>query len=467
MRCTMPHVRALIYTRQSLDRSGDGLAVARQEQDCVKLCAARDWTVIRKITDNDVSASTGKPRPGFAEVLRMIDSRAVDVVAVWAVDRLVRKLADLEDVIERCENAGVRLATVSGDMDLSTDAGRLVGRILASVARGEVERKSARQRRAYQQRAESGHPTQFAHRSFGYADDKTTPIPAEAAAVADACDQLLSGGTLRSIVKQWNGAGLTSAQGGRTITHQSVVTILRNPRIAGLSTYQGEVVGTGTWTPLVSEPTWRAVRALLDDPNRGRRTRGVRSMLGGLVRCQCGMKACSSTNSRGQHVYRCDRLRLPGSVGHVARLSNPVDDYVTELVIERLSRDDARDLLIDHSRPDVEELREAARALRARLDELGAEFASGELPASQLRVINDSIAAKLCEIEGEIADAGRVSVLGDLIGVGDVRTVWEGLDLDRRRAVIDALMTITLTSPGRGARVFDPDTVRIDWKQEQ
>ena len=61
----VPHVRALIYTRQSLDRSGDGLAVARQEQDCVKLCAARDWTVIRKITDNDVSASTGKPRPGF------------------------------------------------------------------------------------------------------------------------------------------------------------------------------------------------------------------------------------------------------------------------------------------------------------------------------------------------------------------------------------------------------------------
>ena len=93
----------------------------------------------------------------------MIDSRAVDVVAVWAVDRLVRKLADLEDVIERCENANVRLATVSGDMDLSTDAGRLMGRILASVARGEVERKSARQRRAYQQRAELGHPTQFAH----------------------------------------------------------------------------------------------------------------------------------------------------------------------------------------------------------------------------------------------------------------------------------------------------------------
>jgi hypothetical protein len=142
-----------------------------------------------------------------------------------------------------------------------------------------------------------------------------------------------------------------------------------------------------------------------------------------------------------------------------------VDKYVTDVVAERLSRDDAADLLIDHDRPDVEELRGAARTLRARLEELGAEFASGELPASQLRVINDSIAAKLAAIEMEIADAGRVSALGNLVGVDDVRAVWDELDLDRRRAVIDALMMITLFSPGRGARVFDPDTVGIGWKE--
>jgi site-specific DNA recombinase len=454
----------VVYTRQSLDRTGDGLAVARQREDCLTLCRDRGWTVAEAITDNDVSASNGKPRPGFTRVLRMVDDRAVDVVVVWAVDRLVRKLADLEDVIERCERAGARLATVSGDVDLSTDAGRLVGRILASVARGEVERKSARQRRAYQQRAEAGKPTQFAHRSFGYRDDKITPVPVEARAVADACEQLLSGGSVRSIVKQWNAAGLTSAQGGREFSHQSVVTILRNPRIAGISTYRGEIVGTGAWTPLVPEPTWRAVRAVLDDPNRGRRTRGVRSMLGGLVRCQCGMKACSSVNSRGQHVYRCDRLRLPGSVGHVARLSEPVDDYVTEVVIERLSRDDAADLLIDHDQPDVEQLRGKARALRGRLVELGTEFATTDLPAAQLRTINESISAQLVAIETQLADAGRVSVLGGLVGIADVRAVWDGLDLDRRRAVIDTLMTITLYSPGRGARKFDPDTVSIKWR---
>jgi site-specific DNA recombinase len=40
------------------------------------------------------------------------------------------------------------------------------------------------------------------------------------------------------------------------------------------------------------------------------------------------------------------------------------------------------------------------------------------------------------------------------------------MDLARKRAIIRTLMTITLHSPGRGARrAFDPDTVKIDWNQ--
>jgi len=466
MIATMPHVkRAIIYTRQSLDRNGDGLAVARQETDCRKLCDQRGWAVIETVTDNDVSASNSKPRPGFTQVLRMIDERVVEVVVVWAVDRLVRQLADLEDVIGRCERAGVKLATVSGDIDLSTDAGRLVGRILASVARGEMERKAARQRRAYLQRAEAGKPNPWTCRPFGYQKDKMTPVPAEARAVAEACEQLLAGGTLRGIAAQWNAAGLAPSQGAPMWKGQTVRAVLSNPRIAGLSAYHGEIVGSGMWPALVNEETWRAVHAVLDDPGRRRKTRGVRSLLGGLARCYCGAPAYGTRNSRGAPGYRCREMAGTamglGGRGHVCRLSGPVDDYVSEIVIERLSRPDAADLLIDYSRPDVEGLRNQAQVLRALLEELGVEFATGELPAAQLRVINDRIGQQLAVIEAQIADAGKVSVLGGLVGVKDVRAVWDGLDIDRRRAVIDALMSITLHSPGKGARVFDPATVLI------
>jgi DNA invertase Pin-like site-specific DNA recombinase len=209
----MTHVRAVIYVRQSRDRDGDELAITRQREDCERLCAERGWTVAEIVPENDTSASSDKPRPQFARVLATVDAGEVNVVVCWHVDRLVRRLADLEEVIARCERAGVKLATVSGDLDLSTDAGRLVGRILASVARGEIERKSARQRRARRQAAEAGKPARWSHRRFGFQTDKITPMPSEAAAVVAACDQILSGGTLLSIARQWTGAGHAPPQG--------------------------------------------------------------------------------------------------------------------------------------------------------------------------------------------------------------------------------------------------------------
>jgi len=52
-------------------------------------------------------------------------------------------------------------------------------------------------------------------------------------------------------------------------------------------------------------------------------------------------------------------------------------------------------------------------------------------------------------------------VLGDIAGASDVGAVWDRYSLDRQRAVIDALRVVTLHSPGRGVRSFDPASVEI------
>src|SRR6185437_4084168 len=147
--------------------------------------------------------SSSKPRPGFLRVLDLVEGRQVDVVVAWHVDRLVRQLADLETVIERCERSEVKIATVSGDLDLSTDQGRLVGRILASVARGEVERKGTRQRLANQQAARAGIRRTGTPRPFGYEPDHVTPRLAEAEAIRWAADALLGGSTVSAVMREW------------------------------------------------------------------------------------------------------------------------------------------------------------------------------------------------------------------------------------------------------------------------
>ena len=133
-------------------------------------------------------------------------------------------------------------------------------------------------------------------------------------------------------------------------------------------------------------------------------------------------------------------------------------------MISRLSQPDAADLLLVDDGPNLGALREEAAAFRARLGELADLFADGAIAGAQLARDTDRARAALQAVEEQLADAERVSALGDLVTAGDVQSVWDGLDLERRRAVIDALMAITLHPPGKGVRTFRPETVRVAWR---
>lgn len=456
---TIAHVKAAVYLRQSLDRDGSGAAVDRQRQDCLELVQARGWTLASEHVDNDTSASRARPRPAYVQMLTAVERGEVDVIVAWHVDRLTRRLADLEHLIELAERHHVKVATVTGDLDLSTDSGRLVGRILASVARGEVERKGARQRRAQQQAASLGRP-QGGRRAFGYSRDGATVEPDEAREVRKAYRTLLAGGSLRGIAADWNNRAITTTM-GNPWSPTSVRRVLLNPRNAALRSYRGAVVGPGSWKPLVSEDTWQAVRAMLADPHRRTTTTppGRLYLLPGLALCHCGATVTTGRTQHGVRTYRCR-----ASKGHMSRAAEPVDAFVEAVVIARLERPDAAELLVDGQVPDLDDHRERLTALRGRLDELATALADGLLPLDAVRRESDRLRRELTTTEAAMHSIDRSAVLGDLVRSRDVAETWGRLDLDRRRAVIDCLMVAHLLAPGRGRREFDPETVQIEWR---
>lgn len=454
-------MRAAVYLRQSLDRNGSGAAVSRQREDCRALAAARGWEVVREYCDNDVSASSRKPRPEYRRMLTDAGRDDFGVVVAWHVDRLARRLVDLEELIDQAGRTDLKIATVNGDLDLSNDTGRLVGRILASVAAGEVERKGARQARARLQAATEGRPP-GGWRAFGYDDNGLTVRRAESRLVKLGYRRLLAGGSLRGIAGEWNMAGATSTK-GRPWRPDSVRSVLLNARNAGLSTYRGEVVGNGRWPGIVDEATWRAACAIFADPSR-RTTPDTRRryLLSGLASCgRCGALVDTGRTQHGVRTYKCSAHR------HLARGAQPVDDLIAEVVIGRLSRPDARDLLVDEDAPDADALREEAQALRTRLDDLAGLYAAGAVTASQLATGTVRLRERLTIAETRLADTARVAVLGDVVGATDVGKTWSRLDVDRQRRVVDTLMEITLLSVGRGNRTFDPAQVAIEWRSER
>ena len=73
--------RAAIYTRISQDREGAGLGVERQEADCRALADRLGWKIVAVHPDNDLSAYSGKPRPGYLALLADLRAGTADAVS--------------------------------------------------------------------------------------------------------------------------------------------------------------------------------------------------------------------------------------------------------------------------------------------------------------------------------------------------------------------------------------------------
>lgn len=448
-------IRAGIYCRISKDRSGLGLGVERQQEDCAALCERRGWTVAGVYVDNDVSASTGKRRPAYQRMLADLEAGSLEAVVVWALDRLHRRPVELEYFLDLVDRRAVMLASVGGNVDLSSYSGRLHARIMGAVARAEVDAKSERTKRAALQAARQGR-WRGGSRMFGYGPDGVSVVPEEAAELRRLASAVLAGESLHALARDLRARGARTAAGGEW-TYQTLRELLRRPRLAGLSVYRGEVVGPGNWPAILPEDTHRAVRALLDDPARRKVTsNGPRWLLSGLAVCGVCRQPVHTSGARGRIVYRC--------VGHVARSTEPLDRFVSDLVVARLSQPDAAELLVAKSPDDTAGLHERATALRVQLDEVAGLFADGKVTAAQLATASDRLRAHLADVERHLAEASREPAVAELVR-GDARRVWDRLSLVRRRAVVAALLTVVVVPhASRGGTRFRPEAIGITWR---
>ncbi|WP_435610851.1 recombinase family protein [Streptomyces sp. C10-9-1] len=481
-------IRAVIYTRISQDRTGAGLGVERQRQDCQALASRRGWDVVETYSDNDVSAYSGKPRKDYQRMLADLEEGAATVVIVWHTDRLHRSPTELERYIDLCERRGVSTHTVqAGELDLANPSGRMTARILGAVARQESEHKGHRISRARMQRAKAG---QWGGgiRPFGWGvptgemktkvDRKTgeesevpvldmsKAVPEEAAAIETGHDILLSGGSLKAWVRWLADKGITSSR-GNPIRHMDARDYLLRARNAGIAVYKGEEIGRGSWEPLVSEEKHRAVVAILKDPSR-RTTPGPQPRWFGSLIYRCGRPGCTAyvyvTQSGGlKHPsYRCQTAHGGG------RNAAVLDRYVQDLIIERLSREDAQDLLAPGPEGvDVAALQLESEQIRRRLTDVAAAFGAGQISMPEFTEASTVARTQLEGVNKQLARAATEDPLVPLIGAPDVRQAWKDLGLDRQRAVLKTLLNVVI-KPARTGRMpdgsyFDYDSIETHW----
>lgn len=452
-----------IYARISSDKSGKAEGVSDQETRCRRDVAERlGWNVVAVYTDNDISAHSGKLRPGYQAMMQDIRDGRIQAVAAVHTDRLHRRLPELIEFITLCMEQGTIVQTVrAGEMDLSTATGRSNALIGAVLAQQEVERGIERMLDAKQRAAQAGKYL-GGPRPFGFQAGGIELNHVEAQAIREATRDVLAGASLASVCRRWNEAGLLTTR-GNTWKMNSVRHTLMRPRNAGKSVHKGKVTGVSMSAPIVDEADWLGLCAVLNDPARRIalsnewRWQGA----GGAYLCGlCDGKMRVSGSKHHSKSYRCVEK------GCISRKADVLDRFISDLMIGRLSMPDAVTMFASPKvAVDVPALSASKAALEARAGELGVMFADGDIDAVALRRGTERLRSEIADIEAELAKARESGPVEELVlDPAGVAAVWETKSAEFRSQVIRSVADVRVMPTAPGRRKFDSSDIDVTWK---
>jgi site-specific DNA recombinase len=446
----------------------------------------------RRVVQPDGTTAYRVIRPVFEGALNDLkrgvapNGERLDGLVVYDIDRLTRDNRHLEDAIEVVQHYGRPILDYTDTLDLLTENGRTIARILVATSAKQSADTSRRVKRKHEALQQAGIPG-GGPRPFGWVADRRTADPKESAAIRDAAQRILAGAPLPAIVADWNAAGLTTTRGGPW-TKQSLKRVLRNPRLAGYrargTTTFDSVTGSdgefrmekvldedghpvmGQWEPLLSASEWESLTALIDVHSRAGRGTNARSyLLSGITRCgRCGsgMRALKPAKSRPDSVfsYLCESPANGGCSG--VGISGPkTDEYITELVIQMYEREAAaRDQAVDRGPwPRQEELDE----LRRDIVELTRGWRATPKLVSSARYF--ALLPDMEATEHSLATEREAWLAAGAVAAGvpaSIRADWSGYPLVQKRAYIQDMLSAVVVNPlpAGAQRRFNPD--RLD-----
>lgn len=452
-----------VYVRISSDPFNLLAGVGRQETDCRRLAEVR-WPghEVRVYTDNDVSASrfSKRPRPGFQELTAAITRGEVYAVIGWNFDRLFRRPAELETFLDLCDRLKfTRALTAQGDVDLTTDDGRLHARIMTAVAAKESDDKSRRIRRSLLDRRERG---QHHHGKvvYGYrlVDGEPIMVPTAAKVVRDAARRFLGGEPLSSIARRMP-EGAPRTPGG-------VRMMLLSPALTGRvgSALHGGVAGsTQQWRPILDDTTAAEIRAKLKAPDRVRSAAHGRRRwwLAGLVKCGlCGASMRAQQGGSGSNARSFTCSRFEGGCGRMSVRCDLLQAHVEIAILDSVVAQMPVESAMEPANPGLNGMalpHNHGTPPADRLAELAALYVSDQITQAEWLAARGAITSHITH-----DPLPQVH----LRPVADLPRRWRQMTVDQRHEQAARLIERVSIQPRQlGGPRWQPDRVAIDWRQ--
>jgi site-specific DNA recombinase len=314
-------LRCAIYTRKSseegLEQDFNSLHAQRESCDAyIKSQRHEGWTPLPALYDDGGYSGGSTERPALKRLLVDVQSRLIDVVVVYKVDRLTRSLADFAKIVEIFDAAGVSFVSVTQQFNTTTSMGRLTLNVLLSFAQFEREVTGERIRDKIAASKQKG-MWMGGWVPIGYdRKDRTLTInETEAVTVRTIFDLFLRLKNVQTVQAELLRLNFTTkpyetprgrAIGGLPFARGHIYKILSNPLYIGEIAHRG-VRYPGQHPPLIDSKQWDAAQAQLaanHHENRSRTNVKSKSLLAGLIYDDAGHRLVSSHATKNGKRYR-------------------------------------------------------------------------------------------------------------------------------------------------------------------
>lgn len=477
----------MIYARISVETK-ESVSIERQIESAVQYAAARGWQVVGRFEDR-TSATHNKPedRSGWRALLA--SPEAFELVIIWKVDRLARRVLDFLNTHETLQARGAAIVAVADPLDMTTAQGRAFATLLAVF--GEMEAEAIRDRVAGARRVlvnsgrQPGGTVPYGWRSVPNPSGDgwvLTTDPERIGYVRDAVQRVGRGDSIYSVVQWLNEVGAPlpkRAKRGKAWSYSTVERLLRNPVLAGMTAYNPgnttkvrglEVVRGKDGLPVIDHDVailpvaeWRALVRKLDERDSGQtKPVALRAKTSGLL---SGLVWC------GEHEEsRMHRGTRQGREGYACPVCYQVITNFESLVVDEF-------LLQKGERVRwsvVEEVHEGGAALLPEIENRLADL-TAQLQATDDDAEADSLSEQIGNMRSMRREARASAPRVELRSVRDpIETFgddWAAAEtVEEQRAVLDdAIARIWVLRGGTGRRTTERVMARlvIEWKQPE
>lgn len=343
-------MRCAIYTRVStLEQATEGYSISVQKEKLSSYANALGYEISNIYSDEGFSGKS-LSRPAIETLLKDIKQKKIDIVLIYKLDRLSRRVIDVLNLVETFDKYNVTLYSLNENIDLSSPFGRAALKMSATFSELERETIVERMMMGKNARAKSGKFSSSVV-PFGYTKDgdyfKADIEQSEI--INKLFDLYISGDyTFRSLYRY---AKEHYPEQSYFNNEMCCKRLIHRIMYSGYFEHNGEVVKGTNFDTIITYETYLKAQARVKANTTKRRLDHTPYLLTGLLVCsKCGYNFCGKLYDRQNtkkdgskskryknRKYGCEK-RIKSSIDKKFKCDNliydtePLDNYILDIV---------------------------------------------------------------------------------------------------------------------------------------